>query len=269
MNELCGIFGSHGSRIDCIARGGKLRKSNLDSPLGQEPPRAHNSLDMIRHRLLLVLILCTIVTPIASSQTKSSGKHPPTAQTIWEPPVLDWPEDLPPPTVKKEMVRNLVVAGTPIMLEETKLDDAQKRLGGTIGHSGDAGDSLYWLCLGGSGKKGRWVLWLESSEVDGGRVGAFQWRLLGPGTRLDRRCQTLGKGDHRVALPLTVHFGMTETQVRSILGQPTARKGQTLIFDHEHEEVIDNLPFTSSNTVAVGFRGGVVWAIQVWRNTMN
>ena len=66
--------------------------------------------------------------------------------------------------------------------------------------------------------------------------------------------------------PLRFGLGQTEMQVRKILGRPTVRYRDTLIFFHEHEETIRNQSFTASNTVAVALRGGVVWAIQVWKN---
>ena len=58
-------------------------------------------------------------------------------------------------------------------------------------------------------------------------------------------------------------------QVRKILGRPTVRYSNTLIFDHEHKETIRNVPYFVSNTVAVALRGGVVWAIQVSKDTEN
>ncbi len=70
-----------------------------------------------------------------------------------------------------------------------------------------------------------------------------------------------------IELPIGLRLGQTEMQVRKILGGPAVRYRTTLIFYHEHEETIRNVPFTVSNVVAVALRGGVVWAIEVSKDT--
>jgi hypothetical protein len=182
----------------------------------------------------------------------------------WEPPNIEWPEELPRATIPNPMITSLSVASTRIILEKTSLTDARKHLGGVVGHRGDAGESLSWLCLHGTDADGRWILWLESSEVDGGDVSGFQYRRLSAGTTVDSRCREFGNIRHAIKLPVPLRLGMTESQVRGVLGLPTVTQGHTLIFDHEQKHAIHDVNFTLSNTVAVVFADGIASAIQVW-----
>lgn len=145
----------------------------------------------------------------------------------------------------------------------------QKRLGGSIGSEGDASEAVAWLCLIGSDAVGPWILWLESFEIDGPTIGGFQWRRLASNEKPDRRCSALRKGDDKVKLPLALHLGMTETELRATLGRPTMTRGKTLIFCHDHQETINKEIFDSSNTLAVVLRGGAVWEIVVIKSTVS
>src|SRR3981189_430347 len=78
---------------------------------------------------------------------------------IFQPPILDVPDTLKHATVPKEMITKLRVGKMQVTLEEARLNDVQKNLGGSIGSRGDAGDALQWLCFHGSDAKGRWALW--------------------------------------------------------------------------------------------------------------
>jgi hypothetical protein len=185
---------------------------------------------------------------------------------IWQPPTLHIPVTLPPATVPKEMITSLRVAKMQVILEETPLKDVQKTLGGTIGSRGDASESLQWLCFHGSDAKGRWALWLESSEMGGGDVDGFAWQRIAGKATLDRRCRA---HPVEVELPIQLAIGIAESEVRKNLGAPTAKYGNTLIFDHEHEETIRQEPFTTSNAVYVELHDGVVWTVQVWKITSS
>lgn len=188
---------------------------------------------------------------------------------VWEPPIIGWPDTLPRPTVPKEMIGSLRVGRFPVILEATKLEDAQRHFGGTIGRRGDGGESEAWLCLHGKDAIGPWVLWLDSGEIDGPAIGGFQWRRLVPDQRPDRRCQLIRKGGGTVELPLAVHLGMTDVEVRKALGHPTLEQNRTFFFFHEHQETIDKLPYTSDNSVAIVIRNGSVSAIEVSKTTSN
>jgi hypothetical protein len=167
------------------------------------------------------------------------------------------------------MIGSLRVANLPIVLEETNLEDVQKRFGGTIGDSGDAGDALGWLCLYESNKDGPWILWLTSSEINGPTIGGFQWRRLSIQETPDQRCSQLREDKGRIELPIALHLGMTELEVQKILGRPTVTRGKTLFFCHEHQKVIRKENYTVWNGVAIVFRYGVVWAIEVAKTTSD
>jgi len=167
------------------------------------------------------------------------------------------------------MVGSLRVANLPVVLEETTLEDAQKRFGGTFGNHGDGGESLGWLCLHGSDELGRWIIWLTSGEINGTTVGGFQWRRLSPHDIPDRRCSQIPDGKGGIALPIALHLGMTEAEIHEILGRPTVTRGKTFFFCHKHRTVIHKEDFTVSNDVAIVFRDGVAWAIEVAKTTSN
>jgi hypothetical protein len=161
------------------------------------------------------------------------------------------------------MVGAFRVSNFPIEFEETKMEDVRTRLGGTIGHKGDAGEYLEWLCFHGTDSEGRWVLWLESGEIDGGMVGSFRWERLPMNAELDQRCRMLQRKAGGIVLPISLRLGTTEKEVLKTLGTPTVRRGDRLIYVHEHDETIRGEPFTSDNIVEVRLRGGTVCAIEV------
>ncbi|MGB8012170.1 MAG: hypothetical protein WCF68_11185 [Terriglobales bacterium] len=210
-----------------------------------------------------------IVTCAAFTQTVNHSISSDNALVAWRPPAWNFLTELPKATVSKEMVATLRVSNVPIYFEKTKMDEVRARLGGTTGHAGDAGDYVEWLCFRGTDPKGLWVLWLESGEIDGGMVGSFQWQRLANSAMLDRRCRTLQDTRGGIELPLALRLGMAETEVRKTLGPPTAKRGDRLIYVHEHQESIRGEPYTSENIVAILLRDGMVWAIEVSKSTTS
>lgn len=167
------------------------------------------------------------------------------------------------------MIGTLRIANMPIVLGETKLQTVQRRFGGTLGSRGDAGDAEAWLCLYGSDSEGPWIFWLTSGEIDGPAIGGFQWRSLSRKEGPDRRCRFLPQAKGGIELPLAIHPGLNEAEVRQILGSPTVVRGKTLIFSHEHRMVIHGETWTVSNDVAVFFVDGAVRAIEVAKTTSD
>jgi len=204
----------------------------------------------------MALFLVATSTAVAQSSTS----------IVWQPPTLDLPETPPKASIPKEMITKLRMGKMSITLEETPLTGVAKQLGGTIGSRGDASEALQWLCFHGSDAGGLWALWLESSEMGGGTIDGFALQRISSKATVDQRCRT---EETEIDLPVPLSIGLTESDVRRILGPPTAKYRNTLIFDHEHEEKTRNEPFTASNTVYVVLRGDVVWAIQVWKTTSN
>jgi hypothetical protein len=215
--------------------------------------------------------LAVILTTAAISACFAGQADGPVDRTakIWEPPTDTWPEDLPAATVPKEIITTLQVGKMPIRLEETKLEAAQKILGGAIGSRGDAGDALGWLCLKGADADGKWVLWLESGEIDGPNIGGFEWLSVAPNAVFDPRCHSVRKADGGVKFPVPIRLNMSESQLLSLLGPPTKKWGDTVFYLHEHEEMVGKEPFTASNSVKVVIHSGRVTKIQAWKDTTN
>src|SRR5262249_45043388 len=151
-------------------------------------------------------------------------------------------------TVSKELASKLRVSDMSIVLETTRMTDVQKRFGGTFGQEGDAGTSLEWLCLRGSNATDGWVLWLKSDEMDAGTVGSFQWQRVRHTAKFDERFGVLPKADANVELPIPLGLGMQEARLFHVLGHPTARHGNTVLYVHEHRGENQRGPFTALNT---------------------
>lgn len=160
------------------------------------------------------------------------------------------------------MISSLRIANLPVILETTKLEDAQKRLGGAIGSRGDGGDSEAWLCIHGSDQDGPWIFWLTSGEIEGlTYISGFQWRHLSDSETPDRRCSLLPQDKGRIELPDTLHPGMTEAEARKVLGRPSLAQGNLLIYCHEHQKIIHKLPYSVENTIGIVLHSGVVQEI--------
>lgn len=214
-----------------------------------------------------ILRMAIVLAVTYSGQTRVADEAPSHEEFKWRPPSIHAPSSVPQPTVPMEMVSTIRVSKILVILEETKMTDVKKRLGGSFGHRGDASDSLDWLCYYGADADGRWALWLESSEVAGGAVDGFILQRLDSDARMDRRCGNLQPGG--VELPIALKLGITETKARQILGPPTLKFRGTLVFHHEHTETLHNQPYTASNTVYLVLRRGVVWAIQITKDTIS
>jgi hypothetical protein len=218
----------------------------------------------------------TTANLVAASVQESSRDATPRSQNssgsvamIWEPPTAEFWQSVPNAnaTVPKEMVSKIVVSGAPVILETTQLRAIATRFGASIGARGEAGNSVRWLCFRGSNPGGKWALWLESYEIDGRTVGGFQWQRISNGAVFDRRCRMLNAGS--VELPGGLRLGLIKEEVKTILGEPTARQGDRAVYVHSHKESIRGEPFTSVNVVEVLFREGKVQAIGVSKTTTD
>jgi hypothetical protein len=219
---------------------------------------------LLKFQVAMIMVAGLIAFGQNSSDQDQAG-----SQVVWEPPASAWSGTLPTPSVPKEMIKELKVAGWRIVLEETELIAAQKRFGGTIGSRGDAGDALGWLCLYRREKGASWVLWLESSETDAGKIGGFRWEQLPAESTVDTRCQKLSSREVSVDLPQALDLGMKDADVVEKLGQPSVRAGDSMIYVHEHDFAIRSTPYTLSNDVKILLRDGKVWAIDVVRSTVS
>src|ERR1700692_3213940 len=155
---------------------------------------------MTMSRVVHTIALAAMAAALSAQQSGSHAHDRPAP--IWAPPTFTIPEDSPHATVPKAMVTRLTVAGWPIQLERTELQQAQAHFGGTMGKIGDASEALHWLCLYGRDRDGLWGLWLLSEEIDGPSIGGIQWQRLPADAQMDRKCKSIEKG--RVELPLTL-----------------------------------------------------------------
>jgi hypothetical protein len=185
---------------------------------------------------------------------------------------MDWEGDFgAPATVPRPIVTRLQVAGVRIFLQKTDIKQVQRQLGGTIGSIRGSAVGPDWLCYTGSDTREKWVLWLESSDIDAGTVGSFQWHQLDASTNIDPRCKKLSNGlDHISVGTINLSLGMTEQRLQQILGKPSQVRGNNLIFEHEHEVTdIKNGPFTFSNTVIFLIADGKVTAMDISVTEVN
>jgi hypothetical protein len=121
-------------------------------------------------RLVLCIVLLTLTSTVFPQTSRRPNPH--SARAVWEPPDWNLPDNLK-ATVPGEMLTALRVSGYEIKLEETSFNDVKEHLAGIIGRKGDAGDATEWLCFHGTDAAGRWVLWLENGEIDGGSSAVF------------------------------------------------------------------------------------------------
>jgi hypothetical protein len=172
-------------------------------------------------------------------------------------------------TVPEEMIASVRVSDVNVVLEQDlELQALQIRFGGKIGAEGDAANWHAWLCVHGSDTGGPWVLWLESSEIDGPYVGGFQLRRVPRSAQFDDRCAALPDAA-KIEMPIDLALGTPKTKVISLLGRPTARVGNVLLYEHEHNELIRGEEFSSFNSVMVELRDEVVSGIEVAKTTTD
>ena len=209
----------------------------------------------------LGLLVCAALAQ-ADGQPKSHSSH-----VMWEPPDWNVPENLK-PVMPKELLISLKLAGYNVALEKTDMQEAQRRLGGQIGSR--ESDAEEWLCFHGVNNAGRWILWLESSEMSPSLVGSFQWRELSKRDVPDPRCQSL-PAKAAITLPVSsLTLGVPESQVLNSLGPPTSKDGRKLMYLHRHNAGgTSGMVFFSSNVVVVQVRDGIVWAIQASNTTSD
>jgi hypothetical protein len=90
-----------------------------------------------------------------------------------------------------------------------------------------------------------------SGKIDGGTVGGFRWQRLNSRVEADARCQMLSDSPNAVKLPIALRLGVSEAEVLSVLGAPSARLGKTMFYLHEHHVTIRDEPYTEMNTLSV------------------
>lgn len=76
-------------------------------------------------------------------------------------------------------------------------------------------------------------------------------------------------GETKVVLPIALKLGAPEADVAKVVGRPTVRRDDRLLYLHEHQLMIRGEPCTSDNVVGIRVRAGRVWAIEASKTTVS
>jgi hypothetical protein len=218
--------------------------------------------------LFVIFIVCALAFSLLAGRSLFAVQAS-DALVSWRPPKPITPASLPKPLSSDDLMSELRVGDMNVVLEKTPLTSVQSRFGGTIGQHGDAGDYLSWLCLSGANAGKRWILWLESAEIDGGTIGGFRWQALTSTAQVDRRCGHVKDSRGGVELQRPFEPGTSESELLQTLGQPANKQGDRLLFVHEHQVQVNDQSFTATNTISILLHQGAVWAIEVWKSTVS
>jgi hypothetical protein len=90
----------------------------------------------------------------------------------------------------------------------------------------------------------------------------FQWRRIPAGEEVDPRCKSLQERG-TVKLPVPIQLGMSETQVESVIGDPSLRYGHSAIYSHHHSLTIGSQLYSADNTVYLSYVEGVLRSVAV------
>jgi hypothetical protein len=201
------------------------------------------------------------------------------AQSLWQPPSTPDRDERPQVTHAEGSairITSIKVAGYPVALERTPLEDAQAHLGGVVGHQGEAGDGMVWLCYFQTERQlqasAPWMIWLEERGdlYNPPLVSGFQWRTVPAHSVPDERCKSLPRAGN-VSLPVPIRLGQSRAAIRDLMGSPTAEYPQALVYSASHPKEIKGTssayPFTEIETIAISFENGKVAAIDVYKST--
>lgn len=171
------------------------------------------------------------------------------------------PEAIPAATTQTDPLPPLALGNIVIRLENTTLAEVQHSLGkGVIQTTGDAGESLTFLCytLGNSQR-----LWLGASEMGGTHIDTVAARSLPAGTRATGACPYLPT---TTATHFTngIWLGASQANATRILGQgKTIRAGKLYAF----EKPLQN--GTLSSTLLIRYTQGRISELHATRVTSD
>jgi hypothetical protein len=193
------------------------------------------------------------------------------ATPIWEPPSIGVPfiPETEHPSGAQELVSEIAIGSFNVVLEKTLLEQVGTHFRAFTGHSGDAGESLDWVCLHGQNRIGQWILWIESGEIHGQTVGGFLLLQRTANDKLDSHCKSVENA--RISLPIPLSLGMSRAQVVAALGPPTSQSGSHLFYYHLNPEAGDAAEtLTRVSTLYIRLNGrNEIDALQVWRTTSS
>ena len=180
------------------------------------------------------------------------------AQALWEPPSIGDGRQFPVIAIPSDLIPALRIDNREIVLDRTPLAETARRFKARIGRRGDGSESLGWVCIAGRDAEGRWMLWLESGEIHGDAVGAFQLRRIGVPEPIDAKCVSSRAS---IRNPAGLRLGMSRADVRRILGESSGTPAM-IAYLYEHPGADG---FTIESMISVVFADDVVAAFEVWR----
>ncbi|MDC7682632.1 hypothetical protein PQU92_05055 [Asticcacaulis sp. BYS171W] len=152
--------------------------------------------------------------------------------------------------------------------EQTSLIDLAKATGHRrIGHEGDASEALDWLCFTVKSPQ-PYRLWLSSSEMGGGTIDGVNMRA--EAAKATEDCPILGARLTPVSVD-GVRIGMTQVEVRKVLGAPADQRDGWWIYTYE-KNVRPSDPgyfFTAYGHMMLRFEAGRLTHLSAGRVTSN
>ena len=151
-----------------------------------------------------------------------------------------------------------------VRFEQTTLPQVLSRASaGSIAHTGDAGESVYWLCYTLPGQKPS-RLWVISSGEMGGperAITGITVAALNPGEPV-AECPALPVHMQPVSLQRNIRIRMSERALTRALGTPSHRSGDWISYDFEGKSP-GNCPggFDVMNSLTIKLHQGRVEAI--------
>ena len=146
-------------------------------------------------------------------------------------------------------------------IQETPLDTIAKKFKATVYHEGDAGESLYLVCLIGSDKT---VL-----EFTSGEMGGVDNTVLTIGLynnlskyKYKKECTKVDKAfkKQRVA---GLKLGMKEKSITTYLGKPSKQTKKFILYYFEDKKKIKGLDFDVTSVIHANMKNGEVSSISV------
>jgi hypothetical protein len=174
---------------------------------------------------LLFIMLATLVSQWPCIASAESDVLPPPKI----PSMNHLPSTLSAPPASKIIFGELIVE-----FERTTLNEVEKAAGaGVIQHRGDAGDSENWLCYRTSLHGRQEHIWISSGELGGSKhtVGSVYASTVDR-VKKSVDCPILPAQLRPVSLGNQLWLGSSPDQLKEILGAPSAKNGDWLLYSY-------------------------------------
>ena len=142
------------------------------------------------------------------------------AQSVLAPPTeINVPDGFEPGLTQNQPVRGVTIGDFQVTFEKTTLKQARAALGAIpIGHRGDAGGSLYWICYTIPAIQSR--VWLLSNEIGGGEdITGMIAKPVSPTEVENLKCPTPTNHATTVFIDKKIWLGDSIGKIESVLGK--------------------------------------------------